>query len=139
MKKYAMLMMASVFMLSVTLTAQEQTTPEKKGEKREFRQGDRPQVSPEKRAEKMATDLGLTAAEKANVQALFLKQDVAIEKFKSEVSKESEDFRPKFRELRKSQDAELKTIIGDEKYQKLQTIRAEQRQKMQENGNAPKN
>jgi periplasmic protein CpxP/Spy len=131
--------MASVFMLSVTLTAQEQITPEKKGEKREFRQGDRPQVSPEKRAKKMATDLGLTATEKANIQALFEKQDVAIEKFKSEVNKESDDFRPKFRELRKSQDAELKSVIGEEKYQKLQTIRAEQRQKMQENGNAPKN
>jgi len=139
MKKYAMLLMASVFMLSVSITAQDQPSTEKRGERKEFKQGDRPQVSPEKRAEKMATDLGLTAAEKANVQTLFEKQDVAIEKFKSEVNKESDDFRPKFRELRKSQDAELKTVIGEEKYQKLQTIRAEQRQKMQEKVNAPKN
>jgi len=139
MKKYAMLLMASVFMLSVSITAQDQPSTEKRGERKEFKQGARPQVSPEKRAEKMATDLGLTAAEKANVQTLFEKQDVAIEKFKSEVNKESDDFRPKFRELRKSQDAELKTVIGEEKYQKLQTIRAEQRQKMQEKVNAPKN
>ena len=139
MKKYAMLLMVSVLFLSVTVTAQDQTNPEKKGDKKEFRQGDRQQVSPEKRAEKMATDLGLTAAEKANVQELLEKQEVAIQKFKSEVNKESEDFRPKFRELRKSQDAELKTIIGEEKYQKLQTIRAEQRKNMQEKGDAPKN
>lgn len=139
MKKYAMLLMVSVLFLSVTVTAQDQTNPEKKGDKKEFRQGDRQQVSPEKRAEKMATDLGLTAAEKANVQELLEKQEVAIQKFKSEVNKESEDFRPKFRELRKLQDAELKTIIGEEKYQKLQTIRAEQRKNMQEKGDAPKN
>ena len=139
MKKYAMLVMASVFMLSVTVTAQEQSTPEKSVVKKEFKQGDRPQASTEKRAEKMAMDLGLTPTEKANVQTLLEKQDATTEKFKSEVSKESDDFRPKFRELRKSQDAELKSVIGEEKFQKLQAIRAEQRQKMQEKGNAPKN
>ena len=139
MKKYAMLLMASLLMLSLTVSAQDQPNPEKRGEKKEFKQGDRPQASPEKRAEKMAKDLGLTATEQANVQALLVKQDAAIEKLKSEVNKESDDFRPKFRELRKSQDAELKTIIGDEKYQKLQTFRAEQRKKMQERGDGPKN
>ena len=133
MKKYAMLSLASVFMFNVAIMAQDQSTPPvRNGVKNEFRQGGRVHESPEIRAVKMAKDLSLTEAEKGNVQVLFEKQDQANEKFRSEVSRESEDFRPKFRELRKSQDSELETVIGKEKFQQLQTIRAEQRQKRTE-------
>ena len=140
MKKHAILVLSFGLLLSASVSAQEQVpTTEKRAEKKEFKQGERPQVSAEKRAVKMAKDLSLTDVEKANVQTLLEKQDIESAKFRSEVSKESEDFKPKFKEFRKKQDAELKAVIGDEKFQKLQDIRAEQRKMRQGNEDAPKN
>jgi len=130
MKKYTMLFLASVLLSCVAIIAQEQTTSQlNNGEKKEMRQGERQHETADLRAEKMAKYLSLSAVEKNNVQTFFEKQDIANVKFRSEVSSESSDFRTKFRELRQSQDAELETIIGKEKFQQYQTLRAEERQK----------
>jgi len=140
MKKYAILVLAFGFMLSVSISAQDQIPSQgKRGEKKELRQGDRVQITPETRASKMAKDLNLSDTEKVNVQSLFEKQDVESAKFRSEVSRESDDFRPKFKEFRLKQDAELKAVIGDEKFQILQDIRTEQRKMRPGNSDAPKN
>jgi len=140
MKKYAILVLAFGFMLSVSISAQDQIPSQgKRGEKKELRQGDRAQITPETRASKMAKDLNLSDTEKVNVQSLFEKQDVESAKFRSEVSRESDDFRPKFKEFRLKQDAELKAVIGDEKFQILQDIRTEQRKMRPGNSDAPKN
>jgi hypothetical protein len=124
MKKYAMLLLVGAFMFSVSAVAQDQTAPE--GKKSEVKQA----PTPEKRAEKLAKDLSLTDAEKAKVQELYVKQDANLEKFKSEVSKESPDFKKKMKEFRDSQEAELSAVIGTEKFKQLQTIREERKQKM---------
>ena len=132
MKKYAMLALATVLMFSLSIMAQEQQ-PAPKGERgagKEFRQGGQ-RMSIEERVAKMATDLSLTDTEKASVKTLMEKQEVANQKFRSENDRESPDFRTKFKEFRTAQDAELKAVIGEEKFQKLQTMRAEQRQKME--------
>jgi len=130
MKKYAMLFFVSVFMSCATLIAQDQTTSQSNnGEKKEMRQGERRYETADIRAAKMAKDLSLSEVEKINVQTLLEKQDTIFAKFRSEVSRESPEFRTKFRELRNSQDAELETIIGKEKFQQYQTLRAEERQK----------
>jgi len=131
MKKYAKLVLASVFLFSMSVMAQEQTPPPvKPAGQNEMRQGPRQQMSPQLRAENMAKELSLTDAEKAKVQEVYEKNDVIFTKFRSEVSRDSPDFREKFKALRDAQDAELVTVIGKEKFQKWQTIQTERRQKM---------
>lgn len=126
MKKYAMLLLVGAFMFGVSAIAQEQAPQGKKGAGSEVRQA----PTPEKRAERLAKDLSLTDDEKVKVQELYVKQDANLEKFKSEVSKESPDFKKKMKEFRDSQDAELSAVLGTEKFKQLQTIREERKQKM---------
>jgi len=130
MKKCVMLVMASAFMFSVATFAQDQTPQhEKKSEKKEFKQGDKSQVSPEKKADKMAKDLGLTDAQKLKVQALFEKQNVKRTHHQAEVKKIREDQKAKFEADRKSMDEELMNIIGKEKFQQLESKRTELKEK----------
>lgn len=131
MKKYGMLVIAAIFMVCSSAMAQGQTPSQmKNGGQNEMRQGPRQQVSAQQRAENMAKDLSLTDAEKAKVQEVFEKNDVIFTKFRSEVSRDSPDFREKFKALRDAQDAELVKVIGKEKFQTWQTMQAERRQKM---------
>lgn len=133
MRKYAKLVLASLFMFSMTAMAQEQTTPpEKKAVPNEMRQGQRQQLSAQVRAENLAKDLSLTDLEKAKIQAMYEKHDSIFNKFRSEVNRESPDFREKFKVLRDAQDTELESIIGKEKFQTWQTMRADRRQKMRD-------
>jgi len=60
MKKYLKLILASVFIFSMTATAQQQTPPQG-----QF--GMRQQLSAKERAENLAKDVSLTDAEKAKV------------------------------------------------------------------------
>ncbi|MEI6755367.1 MAG: hypothetical protein WCK78_19685 [Paludibacter sp.] len=115
MKKYAIFMFAALLMFASTIKAQENKEKKAKG------------PSIEVRAEKMATDLGLTDAEKATVKTLLEKQDAEKKQFMKDTDKESADFKPKMKELQKKQSAELKAAIGDEKFQKLQALRAEEK------------
>lgn len=136
MKKYAKLVLASLFLFSMTAIAQEQTLPPGKIiETKSINQGPRQQGTPQVRAESMAKDLGLTDVEKAKVQALFEKHDAIFTKFRSEVSRDSPDFRERFKVLRDAQDKELESIIGTEKFQTWQKLRAERRQQMNNNNN----
>jgi periplasmic protein CpxP/Spy len=134
MKKYVKLALASVFFFSMSVMAQDQIqTPASNGTQNGMRQGPRQQVSAQVRAERMAKDLSLTDAEKAKVQEVYEKNDALFTKFRSEVSRESPDFREKFKALRDAQDAELEKIIGKEKFQAWQKLQAERRQKMNNN------
>jgi len=130
MKKYAKLILASLFLFSMTVMAQEQTPPPPKaGGPNEMRQGPRQQMTPQLRAENMAKELKLSDEEKAKVQEVYAKNDVLFTKFRSEVKRDSPDFKEKFKALRDAQDADLVTAIGKEKFQAWQTIQAERRQR----------
>lgn len=118
MKKNFLLALSFLFVFASVSFAQEQT--QQKREKG---------PSIEKRVDKMATDLGLSATEKTNLQTLLQKQEEEMKKFKTETDNESADFKPKMKELRKSQTEELKALLGDEKYAKLQELRSEEKQK----------
>lgn len=86
----------------------------------------------DKRVEKIVTDLGLNESQKTAITTLYAKQWEDMKKFRTENSdKESPDFKAKQKEFRAVQDAELKAVIGDEKFQKLMEIRAAER-KMRE-------
>jgi|GEM_PF-322750 len=131
MKKYAMLVLACAFMFSVATIAQEQNPPQgKKGERKEFRQNERSQLSAEKRAERMAKVLELSNAEKVKVQALFEKQDAKRLEHQAAVKKVIAEQKDQFEANRKAQDAELEKIIGKEKFKLLETRRAELQDKM---------
>ena len=129
MKKYARLLLAALFLFSMTAMAQEQTPvttnpPAQNG----MRQGPRQQLSAQVRAENMAKDLSLTDAEKVKVQEVFEKNDVIFTKFRTEVSRDSPDFREKFKALRDAQNADLVKVIGQEKFDTYQKLQAERRQ-----------
>lgn len=115
MKKYAIFMLAALVMFASALNAQENKEKKAKG----------PGV--EVRVEKMATDLGLSDAEKASVKTLLEKQDAEKKEFSKNTDKESPDFKPKMKELQKKQNDELKAAIGEEKFQKLQSLKAEEK------------
>lgn len=130
MKKYAMLVLTSVFMFSMVIMAQEQTPNQVN--KREFRQGDRQRLTPEMRTERLTKDVTLSDEQKVKVQAMYQKQDSTFTKFRAEVKRDSPDFREKMKTLRDAQDAELESIIGTEKFQKQKQLRADRQQKMRE-------
>ena len=126
MKKYAMLALATIFMLSMGVKAQDQNPDQSQNRTRkEMKRGDKPMLSPEKRAEKMAKDLGLTPEEKVKVQALFEKQDVKRKEQMEKGEKVKAEMKEKFEAERKANDEELTKIIGQEKFQKFQVMRAE--------------
>jgi len=133
MKKYAKLVLASLFLFSMTSVAQDQTPPAQTGGQNEVRHGQRQQLSAQVRAENMAKDVSLTDVEKAKVQEVFEKNDVIFAKFRTEVSRDSPDFRVKFKALRDAQNEDLKVIIGNEKFETWQKLQAERRQKMNAN------
>ena len=131
MKKYGLLVLASLFMISVAITAQDQTRPQgRKAENKELKQGERTQMTPQTKAERMAKELGLTDSERKKVQALFERQEVKRVQHQAEIDKQKARFREKFEAERKAQDAELEKIIGKEKFQKMETKRAQQMEKM---------
>ena len=132
MKKYGMLLLASVFMFSTALMAQDQTPPQReKAERKEFKRGEMSEDSAQKRAEFMVKQLELTDAEKAKVQALIEKQDAKRKQHQAEIQKMKEEQKAKFEAEQKEQKAELEKIIGKEKFQKLETMQSERMHKMQ--------
>lgn len=117
MKKYFILMLSITFICILSVSAQEKAK-------------NTPNVI-EKRVEKMATELSLNDAEKAKVKVLLEKQSNDYNKLKSQLSPESEDFKVKMKELRKTQNDELKKTLGDEKYAKYKENRAQEKAKVE--------
>ncbi|MPN03096.1 hypothetical protein SDC9_150319 [bioreactor metagenome] len=124
MRKYVMLALVAIFTMSFAVNAQDQRPP--RGER-----GFGMQMSAKERAARLATQLELPDAEKAKVEALFEKQDKKREEFKAEAKKLNEE-RGKLMEERKAEDEELQAIIGNEKFEKLQSIRTERQARMRE-------
>jgi len=133
MKKYGMLALATIFMFSLSVMAQDPAPhQDHHGEKKEFKKGETPMISPEKRAERMAKELELTDAQKAQVQALFEKQETKRHQEMEKAEKMRAEMKAKFENERKTNNEELTKIIGQEKFQKLQAKRTERLEKMKE-------
>ena len=126
MKKYVIVLFSALFMLVLSGNAQQPNNSQ------------RPKSpSIENRVDKMATDLGLTELEKTALKELFVKQDADMKKFRETVNRESPDFKDKMKEMRKTQDDELKSVIGEEKFNKWQAIRAEMRKNAEQKPATP--
>lgn len=117
MKQKLVFLVTLLCMVSLSLVAQEQNQSKPKA------------PGLDQRVEKMAADLGLSDTEKSGLKSLLVKQAEEMKALRTETDKESDAFKAKMKELRKSQESELKALIGDEKYAKLLKIRAEQRKK----------
>lgn len=128
-----MLVLAFVFILSLSVSAQDQTPPQKReGHKKEFKQGEKPKLSAQKRAGYLAVDMELTDAQRAKVQALFEKQDKIREERQTEIKKMREQQMAKVETERKANDAEMEKILGTEKFQQFKAKQAERQQKMKD-------
>ncbi|OJV90280.1 MAG: hypothetical protein BGO34_08020 [Bacteroidia bacterium 44-10] len=136
MKKIVFMALVAIFTLGFTLEAQDNTRN---------RQGARSEMrwSAKERAENMEKQLGLTAEEKAKVQALFEEQDakraeqVAEQKAKrDEAMKERTENREEMRALREKEvtenDAQLEIIIGKEKMDQWKQYRADRQKEMRD-------
>jgi hypothetical protein len=96
------------------------------------RNGERPMMTPQIRAERMAKELNLTDAEKSKVQALFEKENADRKSNQAEVQKTKEELKTDFEKQRKANNAELENIIGKEKYQKYVNLRQERMKERRE-------
>ena len=79
--------------------------------------------TPEKRAERFKTELGLTDAEK----------DALVQLFQSEQKKMAEERKQKMEAAKKSHDAEVEKIIGKEKMAKYKELQKAKMDKVQKN------
>lgn len=128
-----MLVLALTFIFSLTITAQNQMAPQgEKGQRNELNKHERPMISPEKRADRMAKDLGLNDAQKNEVQELLEKQDAKRHQQMEKTEKMRDEMKAKFEVERKTNDEALAKIIGTEKFEKWQSLRSERMQKMKE-------
>lgn len=117
MKKYLIFMLLAAFTFTFAVTAQEKAK----------------NIANviEKRVERMATELSLNDVEKAKVKMLLEKQSNDYDKLKSQLSSKGEDFKVKLKELRKTQNDELKKALGNEKYAKYKENRAQEKAKVE--------
>lgn len=125
MKKYVTLAMAVIIMLGMALTVEAQAREgrQRPAVKKEMKQPEKKVVTPQQRAEFMAKQLELTDAEKAKLQTLFEKQELKAKQHREEMKKEREELRAKFEAERKANQEDLIKIIGNEKFQKMQSQR----------------
>jgi hypothetical protein len=131
MKRYSILVLVIIFVFSLSSMAQDSTPSQShRGEKKELKRGEKPLLDPEKRAKKLAKELELSEAQKADVQALFVKQDAKRHEEMEKIEKLRAEMRTKFEAQRKSNDEALAKIIGKEKFEKLQSMRSERLEKM---------
>ncbi len=113
MKKHLIFTLALSLFITVATMAQEATK--------------KPVNMSEKRAERMATELGLTDVEKAKVQALFEKQTIDYKDAKEKLSPKDADFKTKLKAIHKKQEQELEKVIGKEKLAKHKENRKQEK------------
>ena len=113
MKKHFIYAVALSLFITVVANAQESTK--------------NPVNMSEKRAERMATELGLTDIEKSKVQALLEIQASDYKKAKEKLSPKEANFKTKLEALHKSQEQELEKLIGKDKYAKYKENRKQEK------------
>ena len=140
MKKYGIFVMAAMLTISLSITAQ--NAPENQNQNgRQAPQ--REQMTTQQRAENLAKQLNLTAEQTQKVQALYEKQDAKRAQQREEFRKnrqnmqqmrnaEREQMRAQRDKEMKEEDAELESIIGKEKMDQVNAMRAKRRERAQQ-------
>ena len=131
MKRCAMVALATMLVFSSAITAQNKATKRiVKGEMKELVKNENTTINSDKRAEKMATELGLTDSQKADLKALFEKQDAKRVQEMENIKKLREEMKAKAEGERKANDLALAKILGQEKFHKFELLQAERRGEM---------
>lgn len=138
MKKIVFMALVAIFTLSFTLEAQNNTR-----NRRDNRQSVQSEMrwSAKERAESMEKQLGLTAEQKAKVQALFEEQDakraeqIAQQRAgREKMTQDRDKRREEMQALREKEvaenDAKLEVIIGKEKMEQWKQYRADRQKEM---------
>ena len=130
MKKYVMLVVASLMMVSLTVLAQhpgEGRGPrDERGPGKEMKQERKMEMTPQTQVERLSKHLDLTDAQKADLLKHFEKQAKKREEMKQEFLKLKE----KADKDRSAAQEEMEKIIGPENFKKLQAERIEHLQQM---------
>ncbi len=124
MKKIVLYLFATLITMNLTLVAQNQ--------ERQRQGGDRPQVDPKSRAEKLAKDLELSDEQKLKVTALYEEQQKTMAEVRDKFKDDQEGRRKEMQTLRKKWDQDLEVIIGKEKFEKMKAMQAEMMKKRSE-------
>ncbi|MDR2839982.1 MAG: hypothetical protein LBV75_01760 [Paludibacter sp.] len=131
MKKYLFLSIVAIFAISMSVMAQE-------GNQRRAGGGRGLNVSPQERVDQLAKQVELTDEQKAQVLTFYEKvqkrnqeQFETMRKAREAGQQQTGDFRARYEEQQKADDAELETIIGKEKLEKVKAAREEQRRQVQ--------
>ena len=127
MKRNVMVALATILMISMSVMAQDQIAPTQgqNWQKKEMKHQQKPMVTPEKRAEKMTKVLGLNESQKTEVQSLFEKQEAKRHQAMENAKKMRAEMKAKIETEHKANDLELAKILGQEKFQKFEVMRAE--------------
>lgn len=140
MKKYAMFMLAAMLTIGLSVSAQNGQRKQRNHNDNRLRQEMR--MTAKERAEWMAKQLELTADQTEKVQALLEKQDAKrieqITKFREQREqaitnrdKKREEMHALRENEMKENRAELESIIGKEKMEKLNSLRESRQQRPQ--------
>lgn len=144
MKKLVFLMMS--LMLTISFGATAQNRQGKRNFRNDNRQRQEQRMNVTDRAEWMTKELDLTAAQKAEVIALFEKQDAKrtadvakMKESREQMAVEREKAREEMRAMRQKEmeqnQEELKKIIGEENMKKLEAVQLERREANRQGSN----
>ncbi len=125
MKKYLLIMFAA--MLTISLSVSAQNRQGRQGNVNNNQQRQSMQMTAKDRVDMMAKQIELTDAQKADLEALFNKQDAKrtedMAKMKEQSTTNRNEMRAKREEEMKQNQAEIEKIIGKEKAEKLNELR----------------
>lgn len=140
------LIIAAALVFSISSFAQDQTKPERKGNRVQ-----KEKMSPEQRnqaaLDKMTSELKLDANQQEQIKPLLAEQNAKMEAMRAErmngnakemSSQERDAFRTKRQEDKKASDAKLKAILTPEQFKKMKANEDANRERMREgrgNGN----
>ena len=135
MKTNGMIALAIACIFSLTVAAQQPTTPPdcpKPWAKKEFKHEKKEKLTAKKRAGFMAVEMELSDAQRDKLQTLFEKQDKQRDEHMAEIKKLRDQEMAKAEAIRKANDVEMEKILGKEKFQQLKAKEAERREKFKE-------
>jgi len=126
MKRYAMVVMTTMLMVGFTTMAQNRPPVKNlRGERAELKTVKREMATPEKRVERMAKELELNTTQTRDLKVLFEKQDAKRHEEMENLKKLRAEMKTKKEAERKTDDAALAKILGQEKYHQFELKRAE--------------
>lgn len=121
-----------VLLLSVFTFANAQNAP----------QGERKMLSPEERAkrqtEMLSTKLNLTAAQKTQVEAIFLSQAASVDSLRKASAGDMQAMRGAMKPIQTASDAKLMGVLTAEQKTQYTAMQEERKAKMQQGGSQPK-